>query len=79
MRCIPATFQPPSTQTSPGKEVKPMDECANCGNVYEVKHIKKGEDYNDFGYRYCPFCGAMFDIFIIPKEPKAPSEGTHQL
>ena len=42
----------------------------SCGNVYQVELIKRGEDYNDFGYRYCPFCGEMFDIFIIEKAPK---------
>ena len=47
-----------------------MYECDSCGNIYEIKLMKKGEDYNDFGYRYCPFCGTMFDIFIIPKRPK---------
>ena len=56
-----------------------MDECESCGNVYEIQRIKKGEDYNDFGYRYCPFCGAMFDIFIVPKRPKDSSKNTHQL
>ena len=56
-----------------------MDECDSCGNIYEINHIKKGEDYNDFGYRYCPFCGAMFDIFIILKWPKDSSKDNHKL
>ena len=56
-----------------------MDECDSCGNTYEFDWVKKGEDYNDFGYRYCPFCGAMFDIFIIPKGPKDPLRDSHQL
>jgi len=47
-----------------------MDNCETCGNVYQIHWIKKGEDYNDFGYRYCPFCGEMFDTFIIEKGPK---------
>jgi len=39
-------------QQEPGVEV-----CENCGNVYQVNWLKEGEDYNDFGQRYCPFCG----------------------
>jgi rubredoxin len=35
------------------------DICRNCGNVYQVLHLKESDDYNDFGQRYCPFCGAM--------------------
>ncbi len=46
-----------------------MHECEICGNSYEIDWTKEGEDYNDFGYRYCPFCGAIFDTFIIDKEP----------
>ena len=46
-----------------------MYECEICGNSYEIERTKEGEDYNDFGYRYCPFCGVMFDTFIIDKEP----------
>ena len=37
------------------------DVCDDCGNTYQVLQLKSGEDYNDFGYRYCPFCGAMED------------------
>lgn len=37
--------------------------CSNCGNVYIVTHIKEGEDWNDFGFRYCPFCGMERDDY----------------
>jgi hypothetical protein len=33
--------------------------CDNCGNVYRIERLKEGDDYNDFGQRYCPFCGQM--------------------
>ena len=33
--------------------------CENCGNVYRVDLLKEGDDYNDFGRRYCPFCGVL--------------------
>lgn len=33
--------------------------CQNCGNVYRIELFKKGDDYNDFGQRYCPFCGVL--------------------
>ena len=35
----------------------------------KLSGLKEGADYNDFGYRYCPFCGAMFDTIIIDKKP----------
>ena len=35
--------------------------CENCGNVYRVYHLKPGDDWNDFGYRHCPFCGLLTD------------------
>jgi hypothetical protein len=31
--------------------------CEACGNEYEVRVIKEGEDYNDFGIICCLFCG----------------------
>jgi uncharacterized Zn finger protein len=37
--------------------------CPNCGNVYKVELLKQGDDYNDFGYRYCPFCGLVTDEY----------------
>jgi len=33
--------------------------CEHCGNVYRIEWLKEGEDYNDFGQRYCPFCGLL--------------------
>jgi len=33
--------------------------CENCGNTYKVERLKRGDDYNDFGDRYCPFCGLL--------------------
>ena len=35
--------------------------CQNCGNIFKIIWFKEGDDYNDFGYRYCPFCGVMTD------------------
>jgi transcription initiation factor TFIIIB Brf1 subunit/transcription initiation factor TFIIB len=37
--------------------------CQNCGYVFKVELMKKGDDWNDFGYRYCPFCGDMTDLY----------------
>ena len=37
--------------------------CTVCGNTYKVDLIKEGDDWNDFGYRYCPFCGDMTDLY----------------
>jgi len=37
--------------------------CSNCGNVYRIELLKEGEDWNDFGYRHCPFCGLVTDEY----------------
>ena len=37
--------------------------CENCGTVYQIILLKEGDDYNDFGYRHCPFCGMMTDEY----------------
>jgi DNA-directed RNA polymerase subunit M/transcription elongation factor TFIIS len=31
--------------------------CKKCGNAFRVDLLKEGENWNDFGFRYCPFCG----------------------
>jgi|GEM_PF-1048442 len=46
-------------------------ECDSCGNSYEITWIKEGEDYNDFGFRYCHYCGSMSDTLLIGKESAA--------
>jgi hypothetical protein len=33
--------------------------CENCGNVFRIEFLKAGDDYNDFGHRYCPYCGLL--------------------
>jgi len=38
--------------------------CPNCENTYTLTHIQTGSDWNDFGYRYCPYCGDMSDLHI---------------
>ena len=37
--------------------------CPYCGNIYKVIWLKEGDDYNDFGYRHCPFCGMLIDEY----------------
>jgi len=37
--------------------------CQHCGNIYKVIHLKEGDDYNDFGFRHCPFCGLLTDEY----------------
>jgi len=37
--------------------------CPFCGNVYKIVWLKEGDDYNDFGYRHCPFCGLVIDEY----------------
>lgn len=50
-----------STQTSLQDEETEI--CPFCGNVYRIIWLKPGEDYNDFGYRHCPFCGLVIDEY----------------
>jgi len=42
--------------------------CESCGNVYRVELLKESEDWNDFGYSYCPFCGNMTDDYAAMHE-----------
>ena len=37
--------------------------CRNCGNIYRNIWLKVGDDWNDFGFRYCPFCGTETEEF----------------
>ncbi len=38
-----------------------VDLCQRCGNAYLLIWLREGEYYNDFGFRYCPFCGLLTD------------------
>jgi len=42
-----------------------MDVCQSCENIYLIIRFKQGENYNDFGDRYCPFCGLQTEEFCI--------------
>lgn len=37
--------------------------CRRCGNIYRNIWLKVGDDWNDFGMRYCPFCGTQTEEF----------------
>ena len=37
--------------------------CQKCGTVYQIKFLKQGEDYNDFGNRFCHYCGYLTESF----------------
>lgn len=41
-----------------------VDVCQNCGNIYTLIWLKHGDDYNDFGFRHCPFCGLLTDELV---------------
>ena len=55
---IPEQTQPitPMLEMLQAEEIG-VEVCENCGNVYRVSLLKEGDDWNDFGQRYCPFCG----------------------
>ena len=47
-------------------KVQEVETCERCGNIYKLIWLKEGHDYNDFGLRYCPFCGLLTDEFYLP-------------
>jgi len=53
MNMTKTSTQPSEDKTHDG------DICENCGNVYRIELLKAGDEYNDFGQRYCPFCGML--------------------
>ena len=58
-----------SKRKSRMSEATPVDEvdaCGRCKNQYMVIRLKEGTDYNDFGDRFCPYCGLLTDAFCIP-------------
>ena len=42
--------------------------CESCENVYRVELLKESDNWNDFGYSYCPFCGEMKDDYAAMYE-----------
>ncbi|VBB44925.1 hypothetical protein TRIP_B350096 [uncultured Desulfatiglans sp.] len=38
-----------------------FETCSSCEKSYILVLVEENENWNDFGYRYCPFCGKMFD------------------
>ena len=42
-----------------------IETCPRCRNEYIVVWIKEAENFNDFGDRFCPFCGVMTEVFCI--------------
>ena len=37
--------------------------CQKCKTVYQINLLKPGEDYNDFGTRFCHYCGDFTQSF----------------
>ena len=52
-----------AVQTSEAIPQDKVDTCQRCANAYILIWLKEGEDYNDFGFRHCPFCGLLVDEF----------------
>ena len=48
-----------SIQMTNAMEEDTVEVCRNCRNVYKVIWLKEGDDWNDFGYRHCPYCGLV--------------------
>jgi transcription elongation factor Elf1 len=47
-----------------------LEVCQACLHVYQVTIIKSGEEFNDFGFWFCPFCGQMVDCLISSEREK---------
>jgi len=57
----PQTSEVPSPMdNSPDDKI---EICEDCGYVYRIFLLKDSDDYNDFGQRYCPFCGRLTSIW----------------
>jgi hypothetical protein len=53
---------PPEDNLTEDTSAKDDEEiCENCGNVFRNELLKIGDDYNDFGQRYCPYCGLLIN------------------
>ncbi len=37
--------------------------CQKCGTVYQIKLLKPGENYNNFGILFCHYCGDLTESF----------------
>jgi len=51
--------------------------CEICGNVYRVELLKESDNWNDFGYSYCPYCGNMTDDYSSLYEKRRKSNATN--
>ena len=40
-----------------------INECKSCKNMYRNIWMKVGDDWNVFGFRFCPFCSAVTEDF----------------
>ena len=42
-----------------------IEGCPRCKNQYIVIWLNKEDEFNDFGDRYCPFCGFITEAFYM--------------
>ena len=59
-------MQPQTNETQMMEDAfmdEPINICKNCRNVYKNLWLKVGDDWNDFGFRYCPFCAEQTEDF----------------
>ena len=38
-----------------------IQECQRCRNTYILIWLEEGDNYKDFAFRHCPFCGLRTD------------------
>ena len=50
-------------QMTHAMEDRSVQVCRNCGNVFRVELLKNGDEYNDFGMRFCPYCGLVTEEY----------------
>ena len=46
-----------------GKSEGTRIDCEACGNRYSVKVLKENDEYNDFGFICCLFCGQQIKLY----------------
>jgi DNA-directed RNA polymerase subunit M/transcription elongation factor TFIIS len=53
-------------QTKEAMSGEKVELCTRCGNQYILIWLTQGDDYNDFGFRHCQFCGFITEEFCLP-------------
>jgi len=58
------------------RELEDMETCSceKCGTVYQIRFLGPGENYNDFGIWFCPYCAGL--VGSVPHCVKNRAQGS---